>query len=48
MDANEETRAPAFRPAQPPEVHGDHPFLFAIQHMPSGACLIIRRATGPL
>jgi len=37
----------AFRPAQPPEIHVDHPFLFAIQHVPSGACLFIGRVTDP-
>jgi serine protease inhibitor len=25
----------------------DHPFLFAIQHRPSGACLFLGRVTDP-
>ena len=32
---------------QPVEVRVDHPFLFAIQHRPSGACLFIGRVTDP-
>lgn len=32
---------------KPPEVHVDHPFLFAIQHIPSGACLFLGRVTDP-
>jgi serpin B len=31
----------------PPEVKVDHPFIFAIQHAPSGACLFIGRVTDP-
>jgi serpin B len=31
----------------PIEVRVDHPFLFAIQHRPSGACLFIGRLTEP-
>ena len=34
-------------PTEPPEVHADHPFIFAIQHVPSGACLFIGRVTDP-
>jgi len=33
------------RPPQPIEVRVDHPFLFAIQHRPSGACLFLGRIT---
>jgi len=32
---------------RPPEVHVDHPFLFAIQHRVSGACLFLGRVTDP-
>lgn len=32
---------------QPIEVAVDHPFLFAIQHRPSGACLFLGRLTDP-
>lgn len=31
----------------PPEVHVDHPFLFAIQHRESGACLFLGRVSDP-
>ena len=31
----------------PVEVHVDHPFLFAIQHRASGACLFLGRITDP-
>ena len=31
----------------PGEVHVDRPFLFAIQHRPSGACLFMGRVTDP-
>ena len=31
----------------PPEVHVDHPFIFAIQHRESGACLFLGRVTDP-
>jgi serpin B len=35
-------------PTQPPiEVKIDRPFLYAIQHVPSGACLFIGRVTDP-
>jgi serpin B len=37
----------AKRPPQPVVVKVDHPFLFAIQHVPSGACLFIGRVTDP-
>jgi serpin B len=32
---------------KPVEVRVDHPFLFAIQHRPSGACLFLGRVTEP-
>jgi serpin B len=32
---------------QPPQVHVDHPFLFAIQDRKSGACLFLGRVTDP-
>jgi serpin B len=32
---------------QPIEVHIDHPFIFAIQHVPSGECLFLGRVTDP-
>ena len=37
------------RPNPPPpiEVRVDHPFLFAIQHVPSGACLFLGRLVDP-
>jgi serpin B len=28
-------------------VKADHPFVFAIQHVPSGACLFLGRVTNP-
>jgi serpin B len=31
----------------PPVVRVDHPFLFAIQHVPSGTCLFLGRVTDP-
>ena len=31
----------------PPEVKVDHPFIFAIQHVESGACLFLGRVTDP-
>ena len=34
-------------PPKPIEVRVDHPFLFAIQHRPSGACLFVGRITRP-
>jgi serpin B len=36
----------AIRP-EPIEVNVDRPFLYAIQHVPSGACLFIGRVTDP-
>ena len=41
--------AVAGRSTPPPsiEVRVDHPFLFAIQHRPSGACLFLGRMTDP-
>ena len=35
-------------PPKPVEVKVDHPFLFAIQHRVSGACLFLGRVTSPL
>jgi serpin B len=35
------------RPAPPVEIHVDHPFLFAIQHRASGACLFLGHVTDP-
>jgi len=32
---------------KPIEVHVDHPFMFAIQHAPSGVCLFLGRVTDP-
>jgi len=32
---------------KPIEVRVDRPFLFAIQHRPSGACLFLGRVTDP-
>ena len=38
----------AFRPAPPPiEVKVDRPFVYAIQHVPSGVCLFLGRVTDP-
>jgi serpin B len=40
----------ALEPAPPPpviEVHVDHPFLFAIQHRDTGACLFLGHVTDP-
>jgi serpin B len=34
--------------AEPIEVRVDRPFLFALQHRPSGACLFLGRVTNPL
>ena len=34
-------------PNEPVEVRVDRPFLFAIQHIPSGACLFLGRVTDP-
>lgn len=34
-------------PPKPIEVSVDHPFLYAIQHVPSGTCLFIGRVTDP-
>ena len=38
--------APIETPA-PIEVKVDRPFIYAIQHVPSGACLFIGRVTDP-
>jgi serpin B len=35
------------RPSEPIEVKVDHPFVYAIQHVPSGACLFLGRVTDP-
>lgn len=34
-------------PPRPIEIHVDRPFLFAIQHRPSGACLFLGRVSDP-
>ena len=34
-------------PPKPIEIKVDHPFFYAIQHVPSGACLFIGRVTDP-
>jgi serpin B len=39
--------APMTPPPPPIEVHVDHPFLFAIQHQASGACLFLGHVTDP-
>ena len=39
--------AAASQKPEPPEVKIDRPFLYAIQHVPSGACLFIGRVTDP-
>jgi serpin B len=41
-------RATAFiEKPKPLEVRVDRPFLFAIQHRPSGTCLFLGRVTDP-
>ena len=42
-----ETSALLPHPSKPIEVIADHPFVYAIQHVPSGACLFLGRVTGP-
>ncbi len=37
----------AFRQPEPVVVKVDHPFLFAVQHIPSGACLFLGHVTDP-
>lgn len=39
--------APPKDPPQPVEVRVDHPFLYAIQHRETGACLFLGRVTDP-
>jgi serpin B len=39
--------AAAIQKPKPVELRVDHPFLFAIQHRESGACLFLGRATEP-
>jgi len=34
-------------PPKPLQVHVDHPFLFFIQHRPTGVCLFLGRVTDP-
>jgi serine protease inhibitor len=34
-------------PPKPIELKVDRPFLYAIQHVPSGACLFVGRVTDP-
>lgn len=41
------TTTAAIQPAEPIEVKVDRPFLFAIQHRPSGACLFLGRVMDP-
>jgi serpin B len=41
------TMASKHEPAKPIVVRVDHPFIFAIQHRPSGACLFLGRVTDP-
>lgn len=41
------TRAVMMRPEAPVEVKVDHPFIFAIQHRPSGTCLFLGHLTDP-
>lgn len=38
---------PVASPPPPLEIHVDHPFLFAIQHRASGACLFLGHVTDP-
>ncbi len=42
-----ETIVGSSRKPPPIKVRVDHPFLFAIQHRPSGACLFLGRVTNP-
>jgi serine protease inhibitor len=35
------------RPKPPLEVKVDRPFIYAIQHVPSGVCLFLGRVTDP-
>ena len=37
----------AMHPEQPIEIKADRPFFYAIQHVPSGACLFVGRVTDP-
>ena len=37
----------AMRPSEPIEVKVDRPFLYVIQHVPSGVCLFLGRVTDP-
>jgi len=41
------TAAAVARRAEPITVKVDHPFFYAIQHVPSGACLFVGRVTDP-
>ncbi len=41
------TLGAAIQRRPPPEIHVDHPFLFAIQHRESGACLFLGRVSDP-
>jgi serpin B len=41
------TRSAIMRPPEPVEVKVDHPFLFAIQHRASGACLFLGHVANP-
>jgi serpin B len=42
-----ETTALLPQPSKPIEIIADHPFVYAIQHVPSGACLFLGRVTDP-
>ena len=41
------TTSAMVKKAPPIEVKVDRPFVYAIQHVPSGACLFIGRVTDP-
>jgi len=41
------TRSAIMRPVEPVEVRVDHPFVFAIQHRASGACLFLGHVVDP-
>jgi serpin B len=50
LDEKGTEAAAAMRPMTPPkpiEVKADRPFIYAIQHVPSGACLFLGRITDP-
>jgi serpin B len=41
------TATAVIKPSEPVEVKVDHPFIYAIQHVPSGTCLFLGRVTDP-